>query len=212
MNGAIERANAAMELPKHRTLIPVFDELRGERVLARPYREGDAEPLFEAVMESRDHLLPWLPWVTQYESVDDARHFVRHFASLWLTREQLAVSLWDVATGRFVGASGLHPDWSVPKFEIGYWLRASAQRHGYITEAVKLLTGYAFATYGAQRVMIRCDARNTRSAAVPQRLGFTHEARLRNDLVAYDGALRDTLVFAVTPEEWQSLAKGASLP
>jgi ribosomal-protein-serine acetyltransferase len=193
-----------MELPKHRTLIPVFDELRGERVLVRPYRLEDAEVMFEAVMESRDHLLPWLRWVVTYETLDDARDFVRRSAARWLTREGLVVALWDVASGRFVGGGHLGPDWSVPKFEIGYWVRASAQGRGYITEAVKLLTDYAIATYSAQRVMIRCDARNTRSAAVPERLGFTREARLRNDALAYDGALRDTLVFAVTPEEWQA--------
>jgi RimJ/RimL family protein N-acetyltransferase len=192
-----------MELPKHRTLISVFDELRGERVLVRPYRLEDAEPLFEAVMESREHLLPWLPWVTQYESLDDARHFIRLFASMWLTRERLLVGLWDVTSGRFVGGSHLGPDWNVPKFEIGYWVRASAQGRGYVTEAAKLLTDYAFTTYGAQRVAIRCDARNIRSAAVPERLGFLCEARLRNDALARDGALRDTLVYAVTPEEWQ---------
>ena len=188
----------------YRTLIPLFDELRGERVLVRPYRLEDAEAMFEAVMESREHLLPWLRWAVTYETLDDARDFVRRSAARWLTREGLVVALWDVTSGRFVGGGHLGPDWSVPKFEIGYWVRASAQGRGYITEAAKLLTDYAFTTYGAQRVMIRCDARNVRSAAVPERLGFTREARLRNDALAYDGALRDTLVYAVTPEDWRA--------
>lgn len=41
-----------MEFSRHRTLIPVFEELRGEHVLIRPYRLEDAETQFEAVMES----------------------------------------------------------------------------------------------------------------------------------------------------------------
>ena len=101
-----------------------------------------------------------------------------------------------------MGGSGLHPrDWSVPSFEIGYWLRQASEGYGYVTEAVKLLTDYAFATYGAQRVFIRCGARNTCSAAVPERLGFRREAHLRNDSLAYDGVLRDTLIYALTPDD-----------
>lgn len=191
-----------MEQPKHRSLLPAFEELRGERVLVRPFREDDAVALFEAIVESREHLLPWLPWAASYASVDDARDFIHRTQASWRLRDELTVGLWDVATERFVGGSGLIPrDWAVPFFEIGYWLRLSAVGHGYITEAVKLLTDFAFATYDAKRVMIRCDARNVRSAAVPERLGFVREALLRNDGVAYDGVLRSTLVFALTPDD-----------
>ncbi len=189
-----------MEMPRYRTLLPAFDELRGKRVLVRPYREGDAEAVFEAVTESREHVLPWLPWATQYEMLDDARHFIARCQSAWILRDDLTVGLWDAATGRYVGGSGLHPrDWEVPSFEIGYWVRATDQGRGYVTEAVKLLADYAFDTYGARRVSIHCDARNERSAAVARRLGFVQEARLRNAAVAYDGVLRDTLIFSLVP-------------
>jgi RimJ/RimL family protein N-acetyltransferase len=182
--------------------MPVFEELRGERVLVRPYRLEDAQPQFEAVMESRDHLLPWLPFAAQYATLDDSRDFVRRCAAWWMTRERLIVSLWDVASGRFIGGSHLGPNWEVPSFEIGYWVRASAQGRGYITESTRLLADYAFSAYGARRVFLRCDARNTRSAAVPERLGFVCEARLRSEAIAYDGVLRDTLIYAATPEDW----------
>ena len=191
-----------MQLPAHRTLIPIFEELRGERVLLRPYREGDAEALFEAISESREHLLPWMPWSTQYQSLNDARHFVRLNASMWIARERLIVSMWDVGSGRFVGGCPCEVDWSLPSFEIGYWLRSSAESHGYVTDAVRLLTDYFFATYDAKRVFIRCDARNTRSAAVAERLGFIREARLRNYAIAHDGVLQDMLIYADTPEDW----------
>ena len=47
-----------MSTPTYRTLMPLFEQLQGERVVVRPYREGDAQALFEAVAESRDHLHP----------------------------------------------------------------------------------------------------------------------------------------------------------
>jgi RimJ/RimL family protein N-acetyltransferase len=49
--------------------------------------------------------------------------------------------------------------------------------------------------------MIRCDARNTRSAAVAERLGFVREAHLRNEARSTDGELRDTLVFSLIPSD-----------
>ncbi len=120
----------------------------------------------------------------------------------WLLRQDMTVALLDATTGRFVGGSGLHPrDWDVRVFEIGYWTRASEQGHGYITEAARLLTEFAARSLAANRVFIQCDARNKRSAAVPERLGFTREALLRNDRRAKDGALRDTLIFSLIPSD-----------
>jgi RimJ/RimL family protein N-acetyltransferase len=53
----------------------------------------------------------------------------------------------------------------------------------------------------ANRVELTCDALNTRSAAVAERLGFVREARLRNEELARDGTLRDTLVYALIPTD-----------
>jgi len=50
-------------------------------------------------------------------------------------------------------------------------------------------------------VMIRCDAENARSAAVPRRLGFTQEGLMRRDSAAPNGELRDTLVFSLIRED-----------
>ena len=189
-----------MTQDRPRTLLPLFEELRGEQVLVRPYRLEDAAALQEAVAESREHVRPWLPFADEHQTVDESRDFIIHCMARWLLREDLLVGLWDVETQRYVGGSGLHPrSWDVGSFEIGYWARASAEGKGYVSEAVKLLADFAFAALDARRVTIRCDARNMRSAAVAERLGFVREGRLRHDSLAQDGTLRDTLVFALIP-------------
>ncbi|PWT77080.1 MAG: N-acetyltransferase [Chloroflexi bacterium] len=183
-------------------LLPLFEELRGERVLVRPYAEGDAAALQEAVAESREHLRPWLPFADEHQTVDESRAFIRRVTARWLVREDMIVALFDAETGRYLGGSGLHPrGWDLRFFEIGYWVRLSAEGRGYVSEAVRLLTDYAFESLAANRVMIRCDARNLRSAAVARRLGFVQEALLRNDSLAVDGTLRSSLVFALTPDD-----------
>jgi ribosomal-protein-serine acetyltransferase len=202
-DGPTERMNTqAMPPPTSLILLSIFDELRGERVLVRPYRESDAEALQEAVAESREHIRPWLPFADEHQTVEESLIFIRRVMAKWLLREDLGVGLFDAGSGQYVGGSGLHPrDWQVPAFEIGYWVRRTSEGRGYVTEAVRLLTDYAFTGLAAQRIMIRCDARNTRSAAIPRRLGFVEEALLRNEAVATDGTLRSTLVFALTPDD-----------
>lgn len=192
-----------MELPPHKTLIPLFEELRGPRVVVRPYRLEDADALFAAVAESRQHIWPWMPWGDQHQTVDDSRDFILRTQAKWLLREDMTVGFFEASSERYLGGSGLHPrGWDVPAFEIGYWIRASAEGHGYVAETVRLLTDFAFESLGAQRVMIRCDARNTRSAAVAERLGFVREAHLRNEVRTHtDSALRDTLVFSLVPSD-----------
>ncbi len=104
--------------------------------------------------------------------------------------------LFDRATGKLVGSSGLHRiNWDIPRFEVGYWVRKSFAGQGYITEATNAVTRFAFQQLKAKRVEIRCDALNERSAAVPKRLGFDLDAYLRlSDTHA--GEARDTLIFS----------------
>jgi ribosomal-protein-serine acetyltransferase len=189
-------------MSEYRTLIPLFEELKGERVIVRPYRVEDAEALQAAVAESREHLRPWLPFADAHQSVEESRDFIIRCTANWLLRENFGLSIWLRETGAFLGGVGFHiRDWDIRWFEIGYWLRASAEGHGYMTEAVRLVSDYLLDHLGAQRVEIRCNALNTHSAAVALRLGFVQEGRLRNVRVAASSAPEDTLIFSRIPTD-----------
>ena len=184
-------------------LLDLPNELVGPRVLLRPFRPGDGTALWEAVEESRAHITPWMAWVEHNQSAADSEMYARQASARWVTRESLAMGIWDRGTRRYLGQCGLvRPDWAVPSFEVGYWVRASAQGFGYVTEAVGLATALAFETLGAQRVHIQCDSLNLRSAAVAQRLGFPLEGTLRRNERSTSGELRDTLIFALTPDDY----------
>lgn len=187
------------------------DELLGSRVVIRPVRLGDGAAIYKAVDESREQIGLWLPWVEETRSAGDSEAAVRRAMARWLLREDLIVGIRERSTGRFLGGSGLHRiDWSIPAFEIGYWLRTSAWGQGYASETVQVLCRFAFESLAANRVDIRCDAQNTRSSAVPKRLGFVQEAMLRNHCRDPQGELRDTLIFALTPEDYRQAKAGWS--
>jgi RimJ/RimL family protein N-acetyltransferase len=168
----------------------------------------DAEALQAAVAESREHVRPWLPFADAHQTIDETRDWILHKMADWLLREDLGgMGIWEIATGRYLGGIGVHiRDWAIGYFEIGYWLRASAPGHGYMSDAARLVIEFAARHLGASRLEIRCDARNARSAAVAQRLGFVREAELRNNMRATDGTLRTTLVFGLIPADaaWPS--------
>lgn len=186
----------------YRTLIPLFDELHDERLVVRPYQENDAQALFDAINESREHIRPWLPFADLHQVVEETRDWINTKRAQWLLREDMTLGVWERDSGRFLGGTGLHPHtWEIGYFSIGYWLRTSAEGHGFMSATVRLLVEYAFTSLNAQRIEIRCDERNTRSAAVARRLGFVQEGCLRHDSRCPDGSLRNTLVFGLIPEE-----------
>ncbi len=177
-------------------LLDFPDSFETERLTVRSPMAGDGVELQAAVEETIDNLRPWMPWADHVPTVEEDEELVREARVRFLKREDLWLLLFLKGTHTLVGASGLHSiEWKVPRFEIGYWVRRRFAGQGYITEAVRGITRFAFDTLGARRVEIRCDARNVRSQAVARRAGYTLEATLRHHVVAVDGELCDTLIF-----------------
>jgi ribosomal-protein-serine acetyltransferase len=186
--------------------IELPDELVGERVLLRPWDERDAHALWEAVDSTRASLAEYMPWVHEFRVPADAASTIRRLRSLWLTRAELIVGIFDKATGAVLGGSGLSRiDWQIRRFEIGYWLRDSVVGRGYATETVQVLTRFAFGQLDANRVELQMIPSNTRSRAIPERLGFVYEGRLRRSLPDVNGNAADREIFALIRDDYEQL-------
>ncbi|WP_020620932.1 GNAT family N-acetyltransferase [Paenibacillus daejeonensis] len=178
-------------------LLDLPDRFESERMVIRAPQWGDGAAVNAAVAESMESLRPWMPWAHHLPTVDETEADLRQARLLYLERKDLRLLLVHKETEQIVGSSGLHRiDWPARRFEIGYWVRSSYEKQGYITEAVHAITDFAIRELQANRVEIRCDARNTRSASVAERAGFTLEGILRSETVNPGGSLRDTMVFA----------------
>lgn len=186
----------------HATLIELPDELRGSRVVLRPYRADDAGDVLEAVDESREHLRPWVNWVDAMATHEDCRDYCIRCAAKWSLRTDLSVGIFDAGSGRYLGGTGLHePDWELRSFEIGYWIRRSAEGSGYVSEAVRLLIELAFGCLQARRVQLTCDADNHASRRVAEHAGFVLEGTPRNAAVGREGEAMDWLMFSLVPAD-----------
>ena len=181
-------------------LLDIPDRITTERLVLRPLQTGDGPQINEAILESLTELRPWMPWSHSPPSVEDSELHARQSHANWVVRKQL--DFLGFQNGRFVLSVGIpRLDWSVPKFEIGYWTRTSATGHGLMTEAVVALTAWTFETLGAQRIEIRCDVKNIGSRRVAERAGYELESIIKNDERNPQGELRDTCVYARIREE-----------
>jgi RimJ/RimL family protein N-acetyltransferase len=187
-------------------LIAIPELLEGRQVTLRPWRRGDGPDLWDAIDTSREHLEPWMPWVDDTRNPDDSEEYAIRAGARWHVREDLAVGIFERETGRVLGGSGLHRiDWTIRRFEIGYWVRVDAEGHGYVHETVQLLTRLAFDQLDAGRLEIRMDTANVRSRRVPERLGFALEATLHQAMAAPAGRPVDVHVLALLAAQYRAL-------
>lgn len=187
-------------------LLDFPDHFETERLLIRAPRAGDGAAMHEAATESAAELRRFMDWAIAPSTVADKESFVRQASAWFLERKSLPMLIFERETGVYLGSTGLHDiHWGVRAFEIGYWLRTSATNKGYMTEAVKGLTRFTFEELNANRVEIRCDSDNVRSASVARRAGFTQEGHLRKNRLNTSGEITDTLIFGMLREEYAQL-------
>ena len=189
-------------------LLDIPEDFETERLLLRLPRPGDGLEVNEAIEESRESLIPYLPWARNRTTLEEREEFIRLQRARFIERKDHGLFIYRKSDGEFVGGTGLHrPNWDVPAFEIGYWCRKKYEGQGYISEAVRGVTKFAFELLGARRVEIRCDVDNERSRRVAERCNFTLEGELRNNGVRANGEVRGTLVFSMIPAEYEANLK-----
>jgi RimJ/RimL family protein N-acetyltransferase len=177
--------------------IPYPFERKTERLLIRSANIAAAEQLHGAVEESIESLGKWMSWADHVPGPDEIEKNCADAEKAFRKGTDYRFHLFLKDREVFVGSCELHRiDWSVPKCEIGFWVRKSQSGKGYITEAVQNIVRWAFDELEMNRVEIRMSAINIRSRRVPERLGFELEGILKNEDRHPDGTLRDTCVYA----------------
>lgn len=167
----------------------------------RLLEERHAAEVFATVERERKHLRTWLAWVDATQTEDDSLSFIRSTLEQFSTNRGFAAGIWHGA--KLAGTVGTHPiDWLNRRVEIGYWLAREYEGRGIVTEACRVLVGHLLTEVGLHRVEIRCAAANEKSAAIPRRLGFVHEATLR-EAHFVNGVCHDLMIFAMLKQDWK---------
>ena len=163
--------------------LPTTDRT-SERFILRPFRRRDAEPLHEAVVASLPELHQWLPWAHEHYSRLDAINYIKDSGRSW--RENHA---FDFAI-RHHDAPNLHVGnvsvWYLSRGfrsgEVGYWIRTDHTGTGAASEVTRRVLRVGFEELGLHRVILRIAIGNTGSERVAEKLGFTREGVLREEI------------------------------
>lgn len=167
-----------------------------------------AEALYRLTDRNRGELRRWLPWVDNTRSPEDTKDFIRGGLEQLARDDGFQTGI--LYRGKLVGATGFHHfRWASGRTEIGYWLDAAFQGKGIMTRACRRLCDHAFGELGLRRVEIHCDAENTRSRAIPERLGFKQEGVLRGVGFNAEGPANE-VIYGMLADEWSTITAGGA--
>jgi RimJ/RimL family protein N-acetyltransferase len=85
----------------------------------------------------------------------------------------------------------------------GTYYRPHLRGTGFNSRVKDMLLARAF-DCGIRRVEFRVDRRNARSQAAMKKLGAVREGVVRADRITWTGHIRDTVLFAILKDEWES--------
>lgn len=173
-------------------------ELHGHLCTVRPWRHTDAASLVKyannanVARQLRDRF-------PHPYTLGHARQFIRSVA------EARPITMFAVVVAEeAAGGIGFTPGSDVERYsaEIGYWLAEPFWGRGITTEAVQLVSGYAFQTCNMLRLFALPFADNERSNRVLEKAGYAREATLRASSVK-NGEPRDQALYALVNGKWR---------
>lgn len=174
-------------------------EIKGHDISLRPLRFRDRKRWNQVRAENRDWLSPWeatTPLISQesyaelpsfFGMVKILNHEARNGRSLsfaiWHQSQLIGqITLGGVMYGAMRGG------------HIGYWIDRNFANRGFTTQAVEILTRYAFEELRLHRLEINLRPENASSRRVAEKAGYIFEGE-RPRYLHIDGQWRDHIVF-----------------
>jgi len=174
------------------------------RLIIRCYQPSDAPKLLEAVTQSKEHLLPWMPWAkAETGSLQTKINLIRQFRGKFDLGEDYTFGIFNKSETELIGSTGLHTRAGTNGREIGYWINVKHLNKGLATEAVMAVTKVGFEIETLNNLFIHCDPSNTRSSNIPQKLGFKHKTTMKNQTHDALDQPRDTMVWSMMKPDYE---------
>jgi RimJ/RimL family protein N-acetyltransferase len=165
-------------------------------VSIRPFREDDADGLFESVRESIDDLSRWMPWCHPEYAISEARDWVAKQIAAFEARDEFNFAI-ITGDGQIAGVSGINAINRENRLaNLGYWVRSSQTRRGIATRATRLLADWAFQNTELNRLEILVAIRNHPSLRVAAKTGAVWEGVLQCRL-RLGNEMHDAVLFSI---------------
>lgn len=106
--------------------------------------------------------------------------------------------------GAFVGAIGLMLPIGEDPAPMGYWLGRAFWNRGYMTEAIRLVVDFVFATFDLDAIRAAAYPDNPASMRVQEKAGMRFVGREMEYAPARGGVDKEVLVREITRQQWLS--------
>ena len=162
--------------------------IEGERITIRPFRHEDLPAIEEA---SSDDLIPLITTVPRDFTMDEGIAFIDRQNDRLRSGAGWSLAIVDAESQRAIGQIGLWiPQIAKGRVEIGYWIAASGRGRGAASEALELLSSWAFGNLDVSRLTLYIEPWNQASLRTAERAGFQREALL-HEWERIDGIAKD---------------------
>ena len=176
--------------------------LRGDHAALKPLSLDHAAALTAAAQDGE----LWKLWYTSIPSPQGMTAEIERRLKLQASGAMLPFTVFDAA-GEIAGMTTyMNVDAGNRRVEIGStWYAKRVQRTALNTQCKLLLLQHAFETLDCIAVEFRTHFFNHQSRRGIERLGAKLDGVMRNNQIAPNGTLRDTVVYSIIPGEWPTV-------
>ncbi|MDO4345377.1 MAG: GNAT family N-acetyltransferase [Eubacteriales bacterium] len=177
-------------------------ERKTERLILRPWKDSDAESLYEYAKDPAvGPIAGWPP----HTSVENSREIIK---TVFSAPEIYAVCLKE--DNRAIGCVGLtigaDSNLALPETEgeIGYWIGTPFWGQGLIPEAVREVIRHGFEELKLRKLWCGYFEGNTKSRRAQEKCGFVYHHTNRDVLWKLMGDIRTEHVTCLEREAWEA--------
>ncbi len=178
------------------------ERITTDRLLLRRFTRRDTDAVYDAIESSLPQLSEFLPWAHAGYTREDAATYIRDSIGAWKEAKafDFAIRLRSHPSHHLGNIS----IWHLSRFgrtgEVGYWVRSDHAGRGIATEATAAILDKGFMHLGLHKVTLRIASGNRGSERVAEKLGFTREGVLREEL-RINGVWVDHTLYSILEHE-----------
>ena len=189
--------------------------LKTERLILRPFREGDAGDVYEYLRAPMVNCFACM----KLNSLEEAQAAVTEK----MEHSEYCFAIVLQATGKVIGEIEAHPESSQPDaaenfaedtFSPCWMLNPGYHGKGYAYEAAKAFFDYLFGEKGARRIYAYTEDYNLPSQHLCEKLGMRREGLFREFVSFVNDAegnpiYENTMQWAILKKEWTTKKRGS---
>jgi RimJ/RimL family protein N-acetyltransferase len=169
--------------------------LTDDVVRLRPFRDDDVPAIAAACADPQ--ITRFTVGVPHPYTQEDARAYVERAEREWSHGQGRPLAIADADTDELLGAIEVRLG---EEGSIGYWMAPAARGRGIATRALVLLSRWAVADGGVERLALTTHPENLASQRVAEKAGFVREGVLRSHMRFREGR-RDSVLFSLLPSD-----------